>query len=142
MLKHILKPFMKGLKVKNPSGLGIDQNELKIDSLTRPTAPPAKNQKKTKNNSYICNIFQKRNRKMQLQHSRPLSPGMLIKRLLQHGNTTLTRTTDRQKISASDTLQYKTSSKPSPTASKLCLCWENTRGRKGPWSEIQSAIIP
>jgi hypothetical protein len=24
----------------------------------------------------------------------------------------------------------------------FCLCWENTRGQKGPWSEIQSAIIP
>ncbi|MDR0754368.1 MAG: hypothetical protein LBF04_03165 [Prevotellaceae bacterium] len=24
----------------------------------------------------------------------------------------------------------------------LCLCWENTRGEKGPWSEIVSAIIP
>jgi hypothetical protein len=24
----------------------------------------------------------------------------------------------------------------------FCLCWENTRGRKGPWSKIQSAIIP
>ena len=24
----------------------------------------------------------------------------------------------------------------------FCLCWENTRGEKGPWSEIQSAIIP
>jgi hypothetical protein len=23
-----------------------------------------------------------------------------------------------------------------------CLRWENTRGEKGPWSEIQSAIIP
>jgi hypothetical protein len=24
----------------------------------------------------------------------------------------------------------------------FCLCWENTRGEKGPWSEIFSAIIP
>jgi hypothetical protein len=24
----------------------------------------------------------------------------------------------------------------------FCLCWENTTGQKGPWSEIQSAIIP
>ena len=24
----------------------------------------------------------------------------------------------------------------------FCLCWENTTGKKGPWSEIQSAIIP
>jgi hypothetical protein len=24
----------------------------------------------------------------------------------------------------------------------LCLCWENTRGQKGPWSDIQAAIIP
>ncbi|MDR2755174.1 MAG: hypothetical protein LBC20_05655 [Planctomycetaceae bacterium] len=24
----------------------------------------------------------------------------------------------------------------------FCLCWENTRGEKGPWSEIISAIIP
>ncbi|MDR1983315.1 MAG: hypothetical protein LBQ28_00590 [Prevotellaceae bacterium] len=24
----------------------------------------------------------------------------------------------------------------------FCLCWENTRGEKGPWSEIVSAIIP
>jgi hypothetical protein len=24
----------------------------------------------------------------------------------------------------------------------FCLCWENTRGEKGPWSEIESAIIP
>jgi hypothetical protein len=24
----------------------------------------------------------------------------------------------------------------------FALCWENTRGQKGPWSEIQSAIIP
>jgi hypothetical protein len=24
----------------------------------------------------------------------------------------------------------------------FCLRWENTRGEKGPWSEIQSAIIP
>jgi hypothetical protein len=24
----------------------------------------------------------------------------------------------------------------------FCLCWENTRGEKGPWSDIQSAIIP
>jgi hypothetical protein len=24
----------------------------------------------------------------------------------------------------------------------FCLCWENTRGEKGPWSEIMSAIIP
>jgi hypothetical protein len=24
----------------------------------------------------------------------------------------------------------------------FCLCWENTRGIKGPWSEIQKAIIP
>ncbi|MDR1347250.1 MAG: hypothetical protein LBJ63_02300 [Prevotellaceae bacterium] len=24
----------------------------------------------------------------------------------------------------------------------FALCWENTRGEKGPWSEIQSAIIP
>ena len=24
----------------------------------------------------------------------------------------------------------------------FCLCWENTRGEKGPWGEIQSAIIP
>jgi hypothetical protein len=24
----------------------------------------------------------------------------------------------------------------------FCLCWENTRGEKGPWSEIQSAVIP
>jgi hypothetical protein len=24
----------------------------------------------------------------------------------------------------------------------FCLCWENTRGEKGPWSEIASAIIP
>jgi hypothetical protein len=24
----------------------------------------------------------------------------------------------------------------------FCLCWENTRGEKGPWSKIQSAIIP
>ncbi|MDR1221465.1 MAG: hypothetical protein LBL07_01120 [Tannerella sp.] len=24
----------------------------------------------------------------------------------------------------------------------FCLCWENTRGERGPWSEIQSAIIP
>jgi hypothetical protein len=24
----------------------------------------------------------------------------------------------------------------------FCLCWENTRGDKGPWSEIMSAIIP
>jgi hypothetical protein len=24
----------------------------------------------------------------------------------------------------------------------FCLCWENTRGEKGPWSEIQSAIVP
>jgi hypothetical protein len=24
----------------------------------------------------------------------------------------------------------------------FCLCWENTRGEKGPWSEIQNAIIP
>jgi hypothetical protein len=24
----------------------------------------------------------------------------------------------------------------------FCLCWENTTGKKGPWSEIVSAIIP
>jgi hypothetical protein len=24
----------------------------------------------------------------------------------------------------------------------FCLCWENTRGEKGPWSEVVSAIIP
>ncbi|MDR1283137.1 MAG: hypothetical protein LBK99_20295 [Opitutaceae bacterium] len=24
----------------------------------------------------------------------------------------------------------------------FCLRWENTRGQKGPWSEIVSAIIP
>jgi hypothetical protein len=24
----------------------------------------------------------------------------------------------------------------------FCLCWENTRGEKGPWSPIQSAVIP
>jgi hypothetical protein len=24
----------------------------------------------------------------------------------------------------------------------FCLCWENTRGEKGPWSEIGNAIIP
>jgi hypothetical protein len=24
----------------------------------------------------------------------------------------------------------------------FCLCWENTRGEKGPWSEIMSAIVP
>jgi hypothetical protein len=24
----------------------------------------------------------------------------------------------------------------------FCLCWENTRGEKGPWSAIQNAIIP
>jgi hypothetical protein len=24
----------------------------------------------------------------------------------------------------------------------FCLCWENTRGEKGPWSEIVNAIIP
>jgi hypothetical protein len=24
----------------------------------------------------------------------------------------------------------------------FCLCWENTKGEKGPWSEIVSAIIP
>jgi hypothetical protein len=24
----------------------------------------------------------------------------------------------------------------------FCLCWENTRGERGPWSEIVSAIIP
>jgi hypothetical protein len=24
----------------------------------------------------------------------------------------------------------------------FCLCWENTRGEKGPWSPIESAIIP
>jgi hypothetical protein len=24
----------------------------------------------------------------------------------------------------------------------FCLCWENTRGEKGPWSEIISAVIP
>jgi hypothetical protein len=24
----------------------------------------------------------------------------------------------------------------------FCLCWENTRGEKGPWSKIVSAIIP
>jgi hypothetical protein len=24
----------------------------------------------------------------------------------------------------------------------ICLCWENTRGEKGPWSEIVSAIVP
>jgi hypothetical protein len=24
----------------------------------------------------------------------------------------------------------------------FCLCWENTRGEKGPWSEIINAIIP
>jgi hypothetical protein len=24
----------------------------------------------------------------------------------------------------------------------FCLGWENTRGEKGPWSEIQSAIVP
>jgi hypothetical protein len=24
----------------------------------------------------------------------------------------------------------------------FCLCWENTRGEKGPWGEIVSAIIP
>jgi hypothetical protein len=24
----------------------------------------------------------------------------------------------------------------------FCLCWENTTGKKGPWSEIASAIIP
>jgi hypothetical protein len=24
----------------------------------------------------------------------------------------------------------------------FCLCWENTRGEKGPWSEIQGAVIP
>jgi hypothetical protein len=24
----------------------------------------------------------------------------------------------------------------------FCLRWENTRGQKGPWSEIMSAIIP
>jgi hypothetical protein len=24
----------------------------------------------------------------------------------------------------------------------FCLCWENTRGERGPWSEIQSAVIP
>ncbi|MDR0559698.1 MAG: hypothetical protein LBG92_05975 [Prevotellaceae bacterium] len=24
----------------------------------------------------------------------------------------------------------------------FCLCWENTRGEKGPWSEIISAIVP
>jgi hypothetical protein len=24
----------------------------------------------------------------------------------------------------------------------FCLCWENTRGEKGPMSEIQSAIVP
>ncbi|MDR1156180.1 MAG: hypothetical protein LBL04_15855 [Bacteroidales bacterium] len=23
-----------------------------------------------------------------------------------------------------------------------CLRWENTRGEKGPWSEIMSAIVP
>jgi hypothetical protein len=24
----------------------------------------------------------------------------------------------------------------------FCLCWENTRGEKGPWSEILSALVP
>ncbi|MDR3235698.1 MAG: hypothetical protein LBT48_03095, partial [Prevotellaceae bacterium] len=24
----------------------------------------------------------------------------------------------------------------------FCLCWENTTGEKGPWSEIVGAIIP
>jgi hypothetical protein len=24
----------------------------------------------------------------------------------------------------------------------FCLCWENTRGEKGPWSKIQRAVIP
>jgi hypothetical protein len=24
----------------------------------------------------------------------------------------------------------------------FCLCWLNTRGQKGPWGEIVSAIIP
>jgi hypothetical protein len=24
----------------------------------------------------------------------------------------------------------------------FCLCWENTRGEKGPWSEIVKAIVP
>jgi len=24
----------------------------------------------------------------------------------------------------------------------MCLCWENTRGAKGPWSELKDAIIP
>ncbi|MDR2292639.1 MAG: hypothetical protein LBE11_04100 [Prevotellaceae bacterium] len=24
----------------------------------------------------------------------------------------------------------------------FCLCWENTRGEKGPWSEIISAVVP
>jgi hypothetical protein len=24
----------------------------------------------------------------------------------------------------------------------FCLCWENTRGEKGPWGEIMSAVIP
>jgi hypothetical protein len=24
----------------------------------------------------------------------------------------------------------------------ICLCWENTKGEKGPWGEIMSAIIP
>jgi hypothetical protein len=24
----------------------------------------------------------------------------------------------------------------------FCLCWENTRGEKGPWSKIVSAVIP
>jgi hypothetical protein len=24
----------------------------------------------------------------------------------------------------------------------FCLCWENTRGERGPWSEILSAVIP
>jgi hypothetical protein len=24
----------------------------------------------------------------------------------------------------------------------FCLCWENNRGEKGPWSEIVFAVIP
>jgi hypothetical protein len=38
------------------------------------------------------------------------------------------------------TLQFKESERGKTVY--LCLCWENTRGEKGPWSEIVSAIIP
>ncbi len=24
----------------------------------------------------------------------------------------------------------------------VCLCWENTRGEKGPWNAISSAVVP